>query len=72
MSGAGLAGDNARGELITPERLWRDTEFSLNDIKEKSLSSASEAIVEASKSGGIRTMILLPGLIYGAQSTSIW
>ncbi|KAE9392451.1 NAD(P)-binding protein [Gymnopus androsaceus JB14] len=65
MSGAGLTGDNARGELITPERLWTDTEFSLNDIKEKSLSSASEAIVEASKSGGVRTMILLPGLIYG-------
>ncbi|KAE9391954.1 NAD(P)-binding protein [Gymnopus androsaceus JB14] len=65
MSGLGLAGENARGELITPERLWTDTEFSLNDIKQNSLSGASEAIVEASKSGEIRTMILLPGLIYG-------
>jgi len=75
MSGTGIAGDNARGELITPERLWIDTEFNLNNVKDKLLSRACEAIVEASKTGEIRTMIVLPGLIYGigpgVQKTSL-
>ncbi|KAE9393617.1 NAD(P)-binding protein [Gymnopus androsaceus JB14] len=67
MSGTAITGDNARGELITPERLWIDTEFNLNNIKDshKLLPGACEAVVEASKTGEIRTMIVLPGVIYG-------
>jgi nucleoside-diphosphate-sugar epimerase len=65
MSGAGLIGDDARGELLVPERFWVDTDFDLNKVKIKLLAGACEAIVDASKTGEIRTMIILPGLIYG-------
>ncbi|KAJ4475534.1 hypothetical protein J3R30DRAFT_3500423 [Lentinula aciculospora] len=65
MSGAGITGDNARGELLAPERLWVDTEFDLKLIKTKLLANACEAIINAGKSGEIRTMVLMPGLIYG-------
>ncbi|KAJ4469345.1 NAD(P)-binding protein [Lentinula lateritia] len=65
MSGTGIMGDNARGELIVPDRLWVDTEFDLENIKTKLLTKACEAIVDAGKNGEIRTMIVFPGLIYG-------
>ncbi|KAE9401308.1 NAD(P)-binding protein [Gymnopus androsaceus JB14] len=75
MSGGGIVGDNAGGELIVPERLWIDTELDLENIKDNVFTGACEAIVEASKTGKIRTMILLPGLIYGIgpgiQKTSL-
>lgn len=70
MSGGGIVGDNAGGELIVPERLWIDTEFDLENIKDNVFTGACEAIVEASKTGKIRTMILLPGLIYGTRGYS--
>ncbi|KAJ3794378.1 hypothetical protein GGU11DRAFT_796435 [Lentinula aff. detonsa] len=65
MSGTGITGDNARGELLAPERLWVDTEFNLDHVKSKLLASACEAIIDAGESGEIRTMIVFPGLIYG-------
>ncbi|KAF8823672.1 hypothetical protein HHX47_DHR9000258 [Lentinula edodes] len=67
MSGTGIMGDNARGELIVPDRLWVDTEFDLENIKTKLLTNACEAIVDAGKNGEIRTMIVFPGLIYGEK-----
>ncbi|KAJ3828066.1 hypothetical protein F5880DRAFT_1674734 [Lentinula raphanica] len=65
MSGTGITGDNARGDLYAPERLWVDTEFDLNHIKSDLLANACKAIVDAGRNGEIRTMVVLPGLIYG-------
>ncbi|KAJ3760631.1 hypothetical protein EV360DRAFT_81002 [Lentinula raphanica] len=65
MSGTGITGDNARGDLYAPERLWVDTEFDLNHIKSDLLANACKAIVDAERNGEIRTMVVLPGLIYG-------
>ncbi|KIK55822.1 hypothetical protein GYMLUDRAFT_47563 [Collybiopsis luxurians FD-317 M1] len=68
MSGAGLLGDSARGELLTPRKIWVDTEFNSSSLKESKvdlLKNACEVIVEAGKTGDIRTMIVMPGLVYG-------
>jgi len=71
MSGTGLLGDAGNGELIAPKKIWVDTEFTGETLKGPDfqgnlLKSPCEAIVHASKaSPSVRTMIILPGLIYG-------
>lgn len=69
MSGAGIIADNAGGDLFVPERLWTDIDFDLKNVDSELFGGACQAIVNASKTGQLRTMILFPGLIYGESTT---
>ncbi|KAF9064629.1 hypothetical protein BDP27DRAFT_1450643 [Rhodocollybia butyracea] len=60
MMGTGLLGDDAFGEFFAPRHIWKSTSKAIGLG-----SNACELIVEASKTGFVRTMIALPGLIYG-------
>lgn len=73
MSGTGLLSDDSSGELFAPRHIWVDTEFNGNTLKSPELEGsilrgACEAIVQASMTSPlVRTMIVLPGLIYGMR-----
>ncbi|KAF5370170.1 hypothetical protein D9757_010619 [Collybiopsis confluens] len=78
MSGTAVLSDGARGELLVPEKIWDDSEYDLNSLQQSKVDMAKDscrAIAEAGSSGEIRTMIVLPGLIYGVgpgiQKTSL-
>ncbi|KAF9068765.1 hypothetical protein BDP27DRAFT_1421578 [Rhodocollybia butyracea] len=71
MAGTSLISYASSGELIVPQHIWTGTEFT-DDILESTefegqlFKGACEAIVQANKtSPSVRTMILLPGFIYG-------
>ncbi|KIK57878.1 hypothetical protein GYMLUDRAFT_45708 [Collybiopsis luxurians FD-317 M1] len=68
LSGTGLLADGSKGELWAPEELWIDTKYdssSLEKSKVELMKNDCLAIVEAEKTGKIRTMIMCPGIIYG-------
>ncbi|KAF9060360.1 hypothetical protein BDP27DRAFT_1430202 [Rhodocollybia butyracea] len=70
MAGTSLISYTSSGEFIAPKHIWTGTEFTdtlmSTEFDGHLFKDPCEAIVQANKtSPSVRTMILLPGFIYG-------